>query len=120
MKGKEFNVSATMAPHLIFVLERDKVRYKYHLNEDGSFIFLAELSGKQFHIMMEDALCERQRSKTWSRIPIYSNRTLRNSEKRKRLMRLNNSNAFGVLKKDKKKWYQDYGLELPEKDSKDR
>ena len=59
---KEYRVKAEMAPHLIFVLDRDHVRYQYYTPKgEDYFLFYVDANSHHFKILMEDAHCEKQR-----------------------------------------------------------
>ena len=102
---KEYRVKKEIAPHLIFVLERDKVPYQYYCPEgETHFLFLVDANSRYFKILMEDAYCEEQRHRHVSCIPVYSARTLRNTDKLKRLKKLNGKTGFVLLRRDAKQF----------------
>lgn len=97
---KEYRVKSEMAPHLIYVLERDKVPYQYYTPKGKScFLFYVQANTHHFKILMEDAYCEKQRHESISNIPVYSDRTIKNREKLERLQRIYNRRGFMRLKK---------------------
>ena len=87
----QITVSDEMLPYVLAVLERDNIFYRVDKNQ-----VTVPLSGNQFHIVVEDAACEKERRY----IPVYSFRTLQNKEKFARLRRLNKTPAFHLLKRD--------------------
>lgn len=107
-RGNIRNVSSTMKPFIVFVLKRDKIPYRVEPSGDG-YKFYLKISSRRFTEVLEDALCEKQRRTTMSRTPVYSLRTMRNPEKRDRLMRLNGRKGFHILKQDREKYEQLYG-----------
>ena len=96
---KKRKISSVMEPYIRNVLERDKIPYRSTVKNDG-FVFYMPLTNRQFTEVLEDALCEKQRSESKSRIPVYSARTLLNREKRSRLMNLNGKQCFHILRAD--------------------
>ena len=99
---KEIKVSTVMWPYVRSVLKRDEISYETK-KENGKILLLFSGNGKRFTEVLEDALCEKQRAESSSKLPVYSYRTLRNHEKRDRLMKLNNRRGFFVLKQDAEK-----------------
>lgn len=97
---REVNVSNVMLPHVQKVLIRDRIPYQIIKQEETVRLLLPETSNRGFTVILEDALCEKQREETESKIPVYSYRTLRNLEKRNRLMNLNGMKAFHILRQD--------------------
>lgn len=93
---RQFKVSEGMLPYVLTVLERDKISY---VVDDGWIT--VPLSGNQFHIIVEDAACEKERRF----IPVYSYRTLRDKEKFARLRELNKTPAFHLLQKDESRFF---------------
>ena len=105
---REVNVSSVMLPHVQTVLVRDHISYQIKQEciskgEESVRLLLPETSNREFTVILEDALCEKQREETQSKIPVYSYRTLRNLEKRNRLMSLNGMKSFHILRQDVKK-----------------
>lgn len=99
---KEYRVKQEMAPHLIFVLDRDHVRYRYYTPKgEDYFLFYVDANSHHFKILMEDAHCEKQRHQHISNIPVYSERTIANREKLERLQRINGRRGFIRLRKRK-------------------
>ena len=97
---KEYKVKSEMAPHLIYVLERDEIPYQYYTPKGKNyFLFYAEANTHHFKILMEDAYCEKQRHESISNIPVYSDRTIGNREKLERLQRIYKWRGFMRLKK---------------------
>ena len=97
---KTVNISEVMLPHLCKVLERDEIPYQEIRKEDQIQLYLPETSNRGFTVILEDALCEKQRDETKSKIPVYSYRTLKNREKRNRLMSINGKKGFHILRQD--------------------
>lgn len=97
---KTVNISEVMLPHLCKVLERDEIPYQEIRKEDQIQLYLPETSNRGFTVILEDALCEKQRDETNSKVPVYSYRTLKNKEKLHRLQALNGKKGFHVLKQD--------------------
>jgi hypothetical protein len=98
---RTFNISDTMRPYVIQVLERDNIPYSLQ-----QLTITVPLTGNKFRVVMEDALCEKQRD--GSVLPVYSFRTLQNPQKFNRLRELNNKKGFYILERDRKKfenWY---------------
>lgn len=105
---REVNVSNVMLPHVQKVLVRDHISYQIKQEcvskgEESVRLLLPETSNREFTVILEDALCEKQREETQSKIPVYSYRTLRNLKKRNRLMSLNGMKSFHILRQDVKK-----------------
>lgn len=99
---KEYKVKTEMAPHLIFVLDRDHIRYQYYTPKgEDYFLFYVGANSHFFKILMEDAHCEKQRHQHISNIPVYSERTIANREKLERLQRINGRRGFIRLRKRK-------------------
>lgn len=102
------NVSMVMKPYVSFVLKRDHIPYQCEPDKEN-YKFWIPISNRRFTEVLEDALCEKQRRETWSKTPVYSLRTLRNSQKMKRLIHLNGRKGFRILRQDKEKYMQYYG-----------
>ena len=97
---KEVKTSKAMMPYIIAVLQRDHIPFEIR---PGEKIFLPETSNRGFTIVLEDALCEKQRENTQNKLPVYSYRTIRNPKKLERLRKLNGRRGFHYLKQDKEK-----------------
>ncbi|MGF7010570.1 hypothetical protein M2146_001094 [Lachnospiraceae bacterium PF1-22] len=91
---RTYKISKELKPFLVKVLERDQVPFSFPY--EGAEEVSVALTGNQFHIAVEDAICEKERSY----IPVYSLRTIRNQKKLRRLVALNGTGAFIPLKKD--------------------
>jgi len=102
---KKRKVSSAMEPYVRFVLQRDEIAFSVEKNGNDYF-FTIPVSSRRFTEVIEDALCEKQRDCYLSRTPVYSARTLKNREKLKRLMRLNNRQGYHVLAADQEKYYK--------------
>lgn len=102
---KKRKVSSAMEPYVRFVLQRDKIPFSVEQN-GNDYLFAIPVSSRRFTEVIEDALCEKQRESYLSRIPVYSARTLKNREKLKRLMRLNNRQGYHVLAADQENYYK--------------
>ena len=89
-----------MCPHIQTVLKRDNIAFDFKQAEENKYTLLFDGSSRRFTEVLEDALCEKQRVENHSRIPVYSYRTLRNENKRQRLMKLNGRKGFVVINKD--------------------
>ncbi len=100
---KMFNVSLAIWPYMKNVLERDDIIYSVHYINHEKLLLDANISARRFTEVMEDTLCEKQRETTRSKVPVYSYRTLKNKDKRKRLINLNGKTGFHVYSKDIKK-----------------
>lgn len=85
MDNRIRKVSSVMKPYIEFVLKRDEIPYKMKRKSD-CWLFQMDISNRRFTEVLEDALCEKQRSRYISHIPVYSFRTLMNREKLGRLI----------------------------------
>ena len=103
MKGRK--VSEILQVYLDKVLDRDSVPH-YFL--DGRMY--TELPSRKFAVYIEDAICEMERDATYSKAPVYSFRTLCNTEKLQRLKGINNNDVFHILKSDTEKFRQYAGI----------
>lgn len=90
-------IGGEMYQYMKIVLDRDNIQHEYH-PDTGEII--SSMSARRFKEALEDAFCEKQKAERHSRIPVYSLRTLKNKEKMNRLMKLNGTSSFVVLKKD--------------------
>lgn len=97
---KKIIVSPVMYPYVVNVLKRDHINHTFQKDSDRNCYYLKGVSKKQFTVILEDALCEKQRNQTISKIPVYSYRTLKDKKKRNRLMALNRRKGFHILKAD--------------------
>lgn len=104
MDNRTRRVSSAMEPYIKFVLKRDGILYKAKKISDY-WLFQMDISNHRFTEVLEDALCEKQRNKYISRIPVYSFRTLMNREKLERLMKLNQRRGYHILKQDEAKYF---------------
>ena len=98
VKTRTFRISDELKPYVEQVMHRDRIPYRFVNNGIET-----KLSGNAFHIVIEDALCEKQRGDSRN-IPVYSYRTVMNSDKFKRLRRMNRVNSFRILAKDRAKY----------------
>ena len=96
-------VSRVMCPYVKEVLKRDCIPYTVSKTENG-YLFDMPLKNKEFTVVLEDALCEKQRDTTICRIPVYSVRTYKNKPKFERLRKLNGNNGFRILYQDRKEY----------------
>ena len=92
-------VSRVMCPYVKEVLRRDCIPYTVTKTDEG-YLFDIPLKNKEFTVVLEDALCEKQRDKTMCRIPVYSLRTYKNKKKFERLRKLNGKKGFRILNQD--------------------
>lgn len=99
VKKRTFKISEGLKPYIEQVMLRDRISYRFI--QDNRIE--TNLSGNAFHIVVEDALCEKQRGDSRN-IPVYSYRTVMNSEKFRRLRRINRMNSFRILSKDSAKY----------------
>ncbi|MCD8109249.1 MAG: hypothetical protein LUE14_04005 [Clostridiales bacterium] len=83
------------------VLSRDRV---YFEKEGG--MFTIQCDPEYLEILEEDVQCEKQRASTRHHTPVYSLRTLRDPEKKQRLMAYNGRTDYQVLQKDKTEYEQ--------------
>ena len=95
-------------PYIKCVAYRDgySVVFEMEFNEDDEFQAQYAVIGADEELreeFLEDVQCERE-SAMHGGTPVYSLRTVLNPEKLGRLMKLNNSRAFVILKQDE----QDY------------
>lgn len=104
MDKKKRKVSRVMKPYIELVLQRDAIPYTCEIAREG-YIFTIAISNRRFTEVIEDALCEKQRNRYISRIPVYSYRTLMNREKLERLMRLNQRRGYHILESDQEKYF---------------
>lgn len=104
--ARVYSVSERMMPFFIKVCKRDKVSFTMHGKNEKGFNVKIDCSNNQFKTLIEDAMCELERSLHNADIPVYSFRTLINPEKKKRLMKMNNRRCFYVLRKDREKYLQ--------------
>lgn len=102
-----FKVSKEMREYVEQVLKRDKIPYQFD-NEGTSVI--VPVSGNRFHIVVEDALCEKQRHDCSPHIPVYSYRTLMNQNKLNKLRTINKTRGFIVLRKDRRRYFNAVGI----------
>lgn len=109
MDNRRRKVSSAMKPYIAYVLERDKIPYQTK-EMSGFWLFQMDITNRRFTEVLEDALCEKQRNKYISRIPVYSFRTLMNSEKLERLMKLNQRRGYHILKQDELKYFAAVGV----------
>lgn len=86
-----------------FVCERDHIPYT--IKESSNDYVLVEIKAKinELEILEEDAMCEKQRNDAGSKIPVYSYNTLKNPQKKERLMKFYKRKGFVVYKPDKQK-----------------
>ena len=86
-----------------FVCDRDKVPYA--IDEETESFIIVDITAKidELEILEEDAMCEKQRNDAGSKIPVYSFRTLKNPEKKERLMKFYKRKGFIVYKPDEEK-----------------
>lgn len=106
---RRFKISSRLKPFIELVMKRDNIPYRI-LQENNEFFVETQLSGNQFHIVVEDALCEKERGNIFD-IPVYSYRTLMNPSKFLRLRILNQQNGFKILSRDIKKYNQATGCQ---------
>lgn len=104
---RAFNVSREMKEYVEQVLKRDDIPYQF--TESGNSVTVP-LSGNRFHIVVEDALCEKQRHDCSPHIPVYSYRTLMNRDKLNRLRTINKTNGFIILRKDRRRYFNAVGI----------
>lgn len=97
---KMFKVSLVIWPYIKKVLIRDGIAYSVNSLNNKTILLHAGISARRFTEVLEDALCEKQRETTNSKIPVYSYRTLKNKDKRKRLIQVNEKSGFHVYIKD--------------------
>lgn len=98
---KLVRISDVMWPYIKTVLIRDGfANIRTVTVKDRSYLDIEGMSNRRFSEIMEDAQCEKQRCESNPDIPVYSYRTLKNRDKRNRLIQLNNRHGFHVLKKD--------------------
>lgn len=107
MESRVRKVSSVMKPYIVLVLKRDGIPFVYTKVEDD-YVFTIQISNRRFTEVLEDALCEKQRERYISRIPVYSYRTLMNQSKLQRLQKLNNRSGYHVLKADEEKYFATY------------
>lgn len=107
-------VSDVMRPYIEQVLHRDGIPYSVN-GRDGQdrWLFSLPLKGKEFTVVLEDALCEKQRASTISQLPVYSLRTFHDAEKFKRLAGINGTSAFHILDCDMPEFCRLYGIPMP-------
>lgn len=114
MNFREFRLSGALKEYMEQVLARDNVPYSVSLepDEEGKYKIKVPLSARQFHIAVEDSMCELQRNRVRAnRIPVYSFRTIKNAEKFARLRKLNGTNCFRILEKDRIRFLHAAGIE---------
>lgn len=101
MKEKIYSVSQSNLPYFEKVCMRDDIEYKIlSPNKKGVDVLIKDISDRKFKVILEDSICERERKKNKNDIPVYSLRTIKNKEKIKRLMKINQKSCFHVLSKD--------------------
>lgn len=86
-----------------FVCNRDSIPYTVIEDNDESVTVEINARIDELEILEEDALCEKQRNDAGSQIPVYSYHTLRNPEKKERLMKFYRRKGFIVYKSDAEK-----------------
>lgn len=90
-------------PNVKHVCERDKYPYDIIDEDDTSITVDITVAEELMDELEEDALCEKQRQETGSKLPVYSYRTLVNKEKRDRLMAFYGKRGHFVYKSDYEK-----------------
>lgn len=91
--------------YLEIVLKRDEIPYEYH--KESGYVE-THISARRFKEAVEDAFCEKQRSESLGNIPVYSLKTMKDKEKVKRLMKINGSRSFVILRKDAHEYAKRY------------
>lgn len=100
MKRKK--TSSFMMPYLKTVLERERLPYRFIKDSENLYVEV-DVSTNRFTELMEDALCLVQMEQSESNCLVISERTLRNSKKRKALMKMHGRKSYTLLKSDIKK-----------------
>ena len=93
-------------PYIKLVAYRDGYGLKFNtegIDDDGRIVRIAEIDAdeEEKEIFLEDIECEKE-SASYGGIPVYSLNTVADPEKLSRLMRLNGTRAYLMLKKDRK------------------
>ncbi|MCD8012908.1 MAG: hypothetical protein LUG99_07000 [Lachnospiraceae bacterium] len=113
----DFTTSDEMFPHLKAVLDRENIEYKIEdkiVNGEERKFFVTGISEEQHLEFVEDAVCEYQRERDHVRVPVYSYKMLTNPEILRRLMKINGTDKYEVLIKDRKRWKEYQKSLLPE------
>ena len=83
METRSYLINQELLPFYKKVCKRDEIDY-HIICKDGTFFLDAAISNRQFRILREDAVCEKECEASQTKIPVYSYRTLKNPNKFKR------------------------------------
>lgn len=101
-------IGEKMWPYLQKVLDRDNIHYLYDPNTGE---MNANVSARRMKEALEDAFCEKQSQEYYGgNVPVYSLRTLKNRKKLKRLQEFYGRRSYVILKKDERRYRQEFGL----------
>ena len=91
-----YNSSLFLLPYVEKVLKRDNVSYKVKRSNNPKIE--ANLTGKQFHRVVQDARCEVKREESYDKIPIFTMDTVRDNKKFNRLLKQNRAEGYTGFK----------------------
>ncbi len=98
--NKIYSVSNRMLPYFEKICRRDKLSFiSVGQNEYGVCVRM-NVPNRRFKEVIEDCMCEIEKETYRSNIPVYSLRTLKDSNKLRNLMKINGKRSFHILKKD--------------------
>lgn len=98
---KKRKTSELMKPYMEIVMERDDIPYNF-IREKGNLYIETDVSSNRFSEVLEDALCLKQQKESTREKLVISARTLKNSQKRKRLMKAAKTKSYTILREDQK------------------
>lgn len=101
-KMKKRKTSTFMKPYLEAVLQRERLPYTF-VEEGGNLYVESDISSNRFTDIMKDALCLSEMEQSKSKRLVISEKTLRNSKKRKALMKMQGRKSYTILRSDMKK-----------------
>ena len=96
---KKRKTSELMKPYIEDILKRDDIMYNF-IEEKGDLYVETDVSSNRFSEVLEDALCLKQQAESPRKKLVISARTLKNSQKRKRLMKAARTKSYTILRDD--------------------
>ena len=109
METRSYLINQELLPFYKKVCKRDEIDY-HIICKDGTFFLNAAISNRQFRILREDAVCEKECEASQTKIPVYSYRTLKNPNKFKRLRKVNGRTTFRIMEKDLERYKKDFNI----------
>ena len=109
METRSYLINQELLPFYKKVCKRDEIDY-HIICKDGTFFLNAAISNRQFRILREDAVCEKECEASQTKIPVYSYRTLQNPNKFKRLRKVNGRTTFRIMEKDLERYKKDFNI----------